>query len=77
MGSGSLMDDRKKIWKEHMEKLTNVENKWSDSIDGSKLEGVMRTIEVEEVRCAFSRLKIGKASGRSGVAIELLKAGGD
>ena len=24
------MDDRKKIWKEHMEKLMNVENEWSD-----------------------------------------------
>ena len=30
------VDDRKKIWKEHMEELINVENKWSDSIDASK-----------------------------------------
>ena len=32
------MDDRKKIWKEHMEKLMNVENWWSESIDASKVE---------------------------------------
>ena len=43
------MDDRKKIWKEHMEKLMNVENEWSDSIDASKVEGAVRRSEVEEV----------------------------
>ena len=41
------MDDRKKIWKEHMEKLINVANEWSDSVNGSKVEGSMRRIEVE------------------------------
>ena len=70
-------DDRKKIWKEHMEKLMNVENEWSDSIDASKVEGAVRRIEVEEVRCAMNRMKIGKASGPSGVALEIFKAGGD
>ena len=71
------VDDRKKIWKEHMEKLMNVENEWSDSIDASKVEGGVRTIEVEEVRCAMNHMKIGKASGPFGVAIELFKAGGN
>ena len=71
------MDDRKKIWKEHMEKLMNVENEWSDSIDASKVEGVVRRVEVEEVQCAMNRMKIGKASGPSGVALEMFKAGGD
>ena len=45
-----------------MEKLMNVENEWSDSIDDSKLEGAVR-IEVEEVQCAMNQMKIGKASG--------------
>ena len=71
------VDDRKKIWKEYMEKLMNVENEWSDSIGASKVEGAVRTIEVEEVRCAMNRMKIGKASGPSGVALEMFKAGGD
>ena len=35
----------------------------------------MRRIEVEEVRCAMNRTKIGKASGTS--TIELFKAGVD
>ena len=38
----------KKIWKEHMEELMNVENEWSDSIGTSKVEGAVR-IEVEEI----------------------------
>ena len=71
------VDDQKKIWKEHMEKLMNVENEWSESIDASKVEGAVRTIDVDEVRCVINRMKIGKASGPSRVAIELFKAGGD
>ena len=60
-----------------MEKLMNVENEWSDSIDSSKVEGAVRRIENEEVRCAMNHTKIRKASGPSGVAIELFKTGGD
>ena len=71
------VDDRKKSWKEHMEKLMNVENAWSDSIDANKIEGAVRRIEVKEVGCAVNCMKIGKASGPSRVAIELFKAGGD
>ena len=71
------VDDRKKISKEHMEKLINVDNEWSDSIDACKVEGAVRRIEVEEVRCAMNRMKIGKASGPSGVALEMFRAGGD
>ena len=71
------MDDRKKIWKEHMEKLMNVKNEWNDSIDASKVEGAVKRIEVEEVWCAMNRMKIEKASGSSGVALEMFKADGD
>ena len=49
------VDDRKKIWKEHMEKLMNVENEWNDSNDASKVEDTMKRIEVEEVLCAMNR----------------------
>ena len=37
----------------------------------------MRRIEVEELRGAMNRMKIGKASVPSGVAINLSKASGD
>ena len=71
------MDDRKKIWKEYMKKLMNVENEWSDSIDARKVEAAVRRIEVEEVHCAMNRMKIGRASGPPGVALEMFKAGRD
>ena len=32
----------------------NAENECSDSIDASKVEGAVRRIEVEEVRCALN-----------------------
>ena len=59
-----------------MEKLMNVENEWSDSIDASKVEGALRRIEVEEVQCAMNHMKIRKG-GSSGVTIKLFKASGD
>ena len=48
-----------------------------DNIDASKVEAAVRRIEVEEMRCVMNRMKIWKASGPSGVAIELFKDGGD
>ena len=60
---------------EHMEKLMNVENEWSHSIDANKVEGAVRRIE--EVRWAMNRMKIRKASGPSEVDIEMFKTGGD
>ena len=44
------VDDQKKIWKKHVEKLMNIENRWSDSVDASMVKGAVRRIEVEEVR---------------------------
>ena len=62
-----------------MEKLMNVENERSDSIDASKIEGSVRRIEVEEVWCTMNQMKIRKASGpiESGVSVKLFRAGGD
>ena len=71
------VDDRKKICKEHKEKLLNVKIEWSDSIDASKVESAVRRIEVEYMWCAMNRMKMGKAIGPSGVAIEMFKAGRD
>ena len=48
-----------------------------DSIDASKVEGAVRRIEVQEVRCAMNQMKIGKAGGPSRVAVEMFKAGRD
>ena len=71
------VDYRKKIWKEHMEKLINIENELSDNIDASKVEGAVMGIEVDKVRCAMNRINIRKASGPSRVAIEMFRTSGD
>ena len=71
------MGDQQKIWKEHMEKLTNLGNEWSDSTDANKVEDVVRRIEVEEMRCAMNLMKNGKTIGPCGAALEMFKAGGD
>ena len=67
------VDDGKKTWKEQLEKLINVENEWSDSIDASTVEGPVKRIEVEEVRCAMNRMKIRKASGLLGLLKNCLR----
>ena len=68
------VDDRMKILKEQMGQLMTVENYWSDSSDASKAEGAVTRIVVEESWCAMNRMKIGKASGSSEVALEMFKA---
>ena len=54
----------------------NVENEWSDSIGASKVDGLVKRIEIEEVQCAMIAMEIGKASGPTGVAVGLFKADG-
>ena len=50
-----------------MEKLMNVENKSSDSIDPNKIEDVVRRTEVGEVLCEMNQMKIEKANWLSGL----------
>lgn len=65
------VDDQKKITKEQMEKMM-IKNEWSDSIDASNVKGAVRRTEAEEVQCSMNQMKIRKASGPSGVALEML-----
>ena len=41
-----MIEGRRREEKKHKEKLMNVENDWSDSIDATKVEGAVRRIEV-------------------------------
>ena len=40
------------IWKNHMEKLINVENEWGDCVKAVKVEGSVSMIEVAEAETA-------------------------
>ena len=55
----------------------NVENEWGGCVEYAKVKGPVTTIMLEEVKLAFKHMKNGKASGPTGVVVEMLKAGGD
>ena len=70
------VNDRKQIWKEHIERLINVENKWRSTLP-LKVVGAAHKIDAEEVQCAMNDIKNGKISGSSGILLEMLKSGGE
>ena len=69
------VNDRKLIWKEHMKRLINAENKWRNDIAASKVVSAVRRIDAGEVRWAMNNMKNGEASGPSGIVLEILKTG--
>ena len=50
--------------------MKNVKNEWSNSIDASKVEGAVRSIEVEEVWCANGLYETWESKWPSRVATE-------
>ena len=72
-------DEKLKAWKQHYERLLNVEFPWeSDNLDmGSPKEGPVPLIKKSAVEEALKKMKDGKAPGFSGVVFEMLNASGD
>ena len=64
--------DRGKLWKEHMEKIMNVENEWDQMVEVDMVEGVTD----EEVMEAMNKMKLGKATGPSEVNMDMIIASG-
>ena len=69
-------DGMKNIWRKYMEKLLNVENDWDGEVDCPEVMGPHCLISEEEVTVAIKGLKIGKATGPTGVVSETMKASG-
>ena len=63
--------DRGKLWKEHMEKIMNVENEWNQVVKGP-VEGVTD----EEVMETINKIKLGKAAGPSEENMGMIIASG-
>ena len=61
-----------------MEKLQKrkKENVWDQIVDSDAKEGLACVIAKEEVIRALSKMRHGKAAGRSGVVSEMLEASG-
>ena len=61
-----------KLWKEHMEKIMNVENEWDQMVEADMVDGVTD----EEVMEAINTMKLGKAVGPSEVNMDMIIASG-
>ena len=70
-------EDKKKVWKDYMEKLLNEENAWDGIIPDVINDGEVGEITPEEVKVALKQMKSGKACGISGVSTEMLVHSGE
>ena len=79
-GELSLSDDDKmKAWVEHYSILLNVEFEWLTDLlpEVPPVEGPPSPVTVTHIRKALGKMKQGKATGPSGVILEMLKAVGE
>ena len=70
------VDECKSIWKNHMEKLMNEDNKYGDCVDNAKAQGPVSMIQLEEVETALKYMNSVKVSGPTSVVVEMLRAEG-
>ena len=49
--------DRGKLWKEHMEKIMNVENEWDQTVKADMVEGPVEGVTDEEVMEPMNKTK--------------------
>ena len=68
--------DRGKLWKEHMEKIMNVENEWDQMVEVDMVEGPVEGVTDEEVMEAINKMNLGKAAGPSEVNMDMIIASG-
>ena len=68
--------DRGKLWKDHVEKIMNVENYWNQMAKADMVEGLVEEITYEEVVEAMNKMKLGKAAGPSEVNMDMIMASG-
>ena len=68
--------DRGKLWKDHMEKVMDVENEWDQMAEADMVEGPVEEVTYEEVIKAMNKMKLGKAAGPSEVNMDMIMASG-
>ena len=72
-------DSKQKAWLEHYQRLLSVEFDWDpDHLSyQSPVEGPPIPITIDMVKKAISQIKAGKASGPSGIVVEMIRVAGD
>ena len=76
----SLDEEAKKAaWKEHYERLLNVEFPWNpeDLSEESPVKGPSEPITLVMITKAISKMASSKAAGPSGIVAEILKPAGE
>ena len=71
-----LISVRKKVWKEHMERIMN-EEKWDQNVKAELVEGPVERLSREEVVKAIREMKAGKAAEPLEVSVEMIAASGE
>ena len=74
---GFIEEDRAKIWKEHMEKIINEENKRDRTVETDLVEGPVEKVACNEIVEAIQSMKSGKTTGTSEVSVEMIVASGE
>ena len=74
---GFIEEDKAKIWKEHMEKIMNEENKWHRMVETDVVERPVEKVARNEIVEAIQSMKSGKATRTSGVSVEMIVASGE
>ena len=72
-------ESKKEAWKEHYERLLNVEFPWNpeDLSEESPVEGPSEPITLEMITKAITKMASGKAARPSGIVAEMLKPVGE
>ena len=55
-----------------MERITNKENEWEQSMEADSVERPVERVSREEVVEAMGEMKAGKAAGPSKVSVEMI-----
>ena len=74
---GFIEEDRAKIWKKHMEKIMNEENEWDHMVETDVVEEPVEKVARNEIVEPIQSMKSGKATGTSGVSVEMIVASGE
>ena len=68
--------DREKLWKDHMEKIMNVENERDQMAKADIVEGPVEVVTYEKVMEAMNKIELGKAAGPYEVNMDMIMASG-
>ena len=69
--------DRKRIWKNHMETITNKENDWDHVTAASMVEGPIKNVTCKEMAIAIKVMKLGNAAELSEVCAQMISTSGE